>query len=90
MVVIVIYLFVLVDSLNSQGFTTRTEQLIDCCESLQRRRVGLGWTRSNFILLIIPRQYLYCGSNCFIFLHWLFVMFASYVQCTFSYFSKFR
>ena len=42
MVVFVIYLFVLGDSLTSQRFTTRTEELTKCCEPLQKLRVRLG------------------------------------------------
>ena len=42
MVVIIIYLFVLDDSLTSQRFTTRTEQVCKCCEPLQKMRVRLG------------------------------------------------
>ena len=37
-----IYSFVLDDSLTGWGFTTRTEQLAECFEPLQRVGVGLG------------------------------------------------
>ena len=40
--VIIIYLFVLGDSLTSQRFTTRTEQISKCCEPPQKLRVRLG------------------------------------------------
>ena len=36
-----IYLFVLDDSLTSKRFTTRTEELTECCEPLQKLRVKL-------------------------------------------------
>ena len=36
-----IYLFVLDDSLTSQRFTTRTEELTKCYEPLQKLRVRL-------------------------------------------------
>ena len=41
MVVIIIYLFVLDDSLTSERVTTRTEQLTKCFELLQKVRVRL-------------------------------------------------
>ena len=37
-----IYLFVHVDSFTSLRFTTRTEQLTECDEILQKMRVRLG------------------------------------------------
>ena len=37
-----IYLFVLGDSLTSQKFTTKTEELTKCNEPLQKLRVRLG------------------------------------------------
>ena len=37
-----IYLFVLDDSLTSLRFTTRTEKLTKCYETLQKLRVRLG------------------------------------------------
>ena len=42
MVFIMIYLFVHDDSLTSYRFTTRTEQLTQCCEQLQKLRVRVG------------------------------------------------
>ena len=42
MMFIMIYLFVLDDSLTSQRFTTRTEELTKCYEPLQKLRVRLG------------------------------------------------
>ena len=63
-----IYLFVLGDSLTSSRFITRTEELTQCYEPLQKLTVGL-WPfgtglnpASNFILLIVPRRYLLGGS----------------------------
>ena len=41
MVFIMIYLFVHDDSLTSLRFTTRTEQLNECCEPLQKLRVRI-------------------------------------------------
>ena len=41
-----------------------------CCQPLQKMRVRLGICKiglsppSNFILLIVPRRYFCCGSNC--------------------------
>ena len=37
-----IYSFVLDDSLTSETFTARTEQLTKCCEPQQKMRVRLG------------------------------------------------
>ena len=34
----------------------------------------------NFILLIVPRQYFFCGSICFMFWCQIFVPFESYVR----------
>ena len=45
MVVIIISLFDLDDSLASQRFTTRTEQLINCCGPLQNIRVIFGYCK---------------------------------------------
>ena len=42
MVLVIIYSFFLDDSLNSERFTTRTEQLTKCCVPLQKLRVRLG------------------------------------------------
>ena len=42
-----IYLFVLDDSLTSQRFTTRTEELPKCCEPLQKLRVRLGTCKTG-------------------------------------------
>ena len=39
---ILIYMFVLDDSLTSKRFTTRTEELTKCYEPLQKLRVRLG------------------------------------------------
>ena len=82
-----IYSFVLDDSLTSLRFTTRTEQLTKSCEPLQKMRVrlgacktGLSTTPSNFILLIVPRQYFCCGFNCFVFWSRIFVLFEPYVR----------
>ena len=47
MVVIIIYLFVLEDSLTSSRFTTRTEQLTKCCEPMQKLRVRLSSFKTN-------------------------------------------
>ena len=52
MVVIMIYLFVVDDSLTSKRFTARTEQLTKYCEPLQKMRL---------------RRYICCGSICFTF-----------------------
>ena len=35
---------------------------------------------SNFILLIVPRRYLCCGSNCFVIWSRMFVLFEPYVR----------
>ena len=82
-----IYSFVLDDSLTSYRFTTRTEQLTKCCEPQQKMRVRLGACKtgvspppSNFILLIVPRRYFCCGSNCFVFWSRIFVLFKPYVR----------
>ena len=48
MVVIMIYLFVLDDSLTNKRFTTRTEQLTKCCEPLQKLRVRYGTCKTGF------------------------------------------
>ena len=42
-----IYLFVLDDSLTSERFTTRTEELTKCCEPLQKLRVRLGTCKTG-------------------------------------------
>ena len=42
LVVIMIYLFVHVDSFTSKRFTTSTEQITKCYEPLQKMRVRLG------------------------------------------------
>ena len=50
-----IYLFALDDSLTSKRFTTRTKQLMKCCEPLQKLRVRL-WpckTSLRFLITII-------------------------------------
>ena len=82
-----IYLFVLDDSLASKRFTTRTEQITKCCEPLQKMRVmlgpcktGLNLPPSNFISLIVPRRYFYCGSYCFAFWRRMFVLLEPYVR----------
>ena len=78
-----IYLFVLDDSLTSQRFTTRTEQLTKFCEPMQKMRVRwLGTCKTGlsppppsiFILLIVPRRYFCCSSNCFVFWSRIFVL----------------
>ena len=53
-----IYLFVLDDSLTSKRFTTRTEQLIKCCEPLQKLRVRLGTCKID----LSPQVILYYWS----------------------------
>ena len=76
-----IYSFVLDYSLTSLRFPTRTEQLTKCCEPLQKMRVRLGACKpSNFLLLIVPRRYFCCGSNCFVFWSRMFVLFEPYVR----------
>ena len=47
-------------------------------ELMQKRRVRLG--ACNFILLIVPRRYFCCGSNCFVFWSQIFVLFEPYVR----------
>ena len=47
MVVIIIYLFVLDDSLTSKRFLTRTKQLSKCCEPLHRQRIGTPETKNT-------------------------------------------
>ena len=64
-----IYLFVPDDSLTSERFTTRTEELNKCYEPLQKMRVRLWPCKaSNFVLLIVPRLY-FCGCS-FCFMAW--------------------
>ena len=52
-VVIMIYLFVLDDSLTRKRFTTRTERLTKCCEPLQKIRVRLGACKTGLSLPVI-------------------------------------
>ena len=77
-----IYSFVFDDSLTSSRFTTRTEQLVyKCCEPLQKMKMGLGACKTGLSpLLIVPRQYFCCGSNCFVFWSRIFVLFEPYVR----------
>ena len=70
-----IYLFVLDDSLTSQRFTTRTEELTKCYESLQKMRVRLVAFKIDLIVL---RRYFCCGSICFMFWGRIFVLFEPY------------
>ena len=83
-----IYSLVLDDSLTSYGFTTGTEQLTEFCEPLQQMRVMLGLCKTglsppppiNFMLMIAPRRYFCCGSNCFVFWSRIFKLFELYVR----------
>ena len=58
-----IYLFVLDESLTSQTFTTRTEELTKCYEPLQKLRVRLGTCKIDLSPpVIVPRRY-FCGGS---------------------------
>ena len=87
MVIIMIYLFVIDDSLTSKRFTMGIEQLTKCCEPLQKMRVRLGACKidlnplpCNFILPIVPRRYFCCGCICFMFWSRIFVLFEPYLR----------
>ena len=43
-------------------------------------RIAMSERPSNFILLIVPRRYFCCGSNCFVFWKRIFVLFEPYVR----------
>ena len=79
MVFIMIYLFVLDDSLTSKRFTTRTEELTKCYEPLQKLRVRL-WPCKTGLSPIVQRRYFCDGYFCF--MSWclkFFVLLAPYV-----------
>ena len=59
-----IYLFVLDDSLTSQRFTTRTEELTKCYKPLQRLRVRLWPCKIDLSppVIFVPRRY-FCGGS---------------------------
>ena len=56
-VIIMIYSYVLDDSLTSKRFTTRTEQLTKCCEPLQKMRVRLGPCKTGSVIQSIPTYF---------------------------------
>ena len=78
-------MFFLDDALTSYDaltrFNTRTEQLAKCCAPFAVAEGCACKTSlaSYFILLTFSRRYFCSGSNCFIFVALIFVLFAPYV-----------
>ena len=86
MAVIMINLFVLDDSLTTERFTTRTEQLTKCCEPLQKLRVRLGTCKSSFSPSVILFYCSFHGHTSVLFSICLGVEFCAVCTlCTFSY-----
>ena len=66
MVVIIIYLFVLDDSLTIKRVTKRTEQITKCRELLQKMRVRLGTCESGLSPPVIKYYRSFHGDASFV------------------------
>ena len=84
-----IHLFVLDNSLTSQRFNTRTEQLTKCCEPLQKMRVRVGACKIDLSPPPHPKLLYITDRSNAIFLLWFrlfyilessFVLFEPYVR----------
>ena len=82
---IIIYLFVLGDSLTSERFTTRTEELTKCYEPLQKLRVRLGTCKIDLSPPVIYRSKAIRLWWFFRFMSWCLIFFCAVgALCMFS------
>ena len=90
---ILIYLFVLDDSLTSYR-STRTEELAKCYEQLQKLRMRLWPCKIDLsppvtVLLIVPSRY-FCGGS-FCFMSWCLKFLCCWrLMCVFIFLVKLR